>query len=252
MRLREEDAEIFELAGEKGDAYSGEAFRQELRSNLEPSSPLREDIESLPWGSGSGMAREGAETGFVFCARVGDHLMAQFRYVSYGGDRPEVTSDTLTCLYHAQANPLTERALDEETHRLAYDAWGRARTSIFEDWQEATDPRNLQPQVPKAMREAAEVLRNHTPTGLSQSDVEDLIDAVEAPYGARIVRGFRRILNEAEDPQQATEKIAAEARELGLEPSTPPKPLPVIEMADVHLVCWMAVVSSYNVPSAST
>ena len=31
------------------------------------------------------------------------------------------------------------------------------------------------------------------------------------------------------------------ATELGLEPAPPPAPLPVIELEDVHLVCWMAI-----------
>lgn len=38
--------------------------------------------------------------------------------------------------------------------------------------------------------------------------------------------------------------IAAYARDLGLEPSPPPEPLPEITEDDVHLVCWLAIVPS--------
>ena len=90
LRLRREDPTLFESGGEKGDAYSGEAFRQELRRGLEPASNWAKQVRALPWGSGSGLARPGADRGFVFCARVADHSAAQYRYVSLPGrgDRP--------------------------------------------------------------------------------------------------------------------------------------------------------------------
>ncbi len=36
--------------------------------------------------------------------------------------------------------------------------------------------------------------------------------------------------------------IAAYAKDLGLQPSPPPEPLPEITEDDVHLVCWLAIV----------
>ena len=84
--------------------------------------------------------------------------------------------------------------LDEATHARAYDAWARAREHIFTEWQKATDPRNLQPKVPKTMRDAAELLRAHPPADLPQTEVERLIDAVEAPYGARIEKMVREAM----------------------------------------------------------
>jgi len=93
------------------------------------------------------------------------------------------------------------------------------------------------------MRDAATLLRDHPPPDLPQEEAEHLIDAIEAPYGARIVRTFRDALRASEDPRAQTEHVVAKAKELGLEPSPPPEPLPVIEMDVVHLVCWLAIVS---------
>jgi hypothetical protein len=243
LALRREDATLLELGGEKGDAYSGEAFRQELRRGLEPSSPFNTAVRGLAWGSGSGLARVGAVPGFVFCARVGNHPSPQFRYVACEeGAKPEVVGDTLTCLFHAEATPETERVLDEQTHRRGYDAWDRARQHIFDEWQKATDPRNLQPKVPKTMRDAAELLRAHPPADVPQAEVERLIDAVEAPYGVRIEKMIRGAMRGEELPAKKAVIVAAKVKELGLERPEPVQALPVIELADVHLVCWLAIV----------
>ena len=69
-------------------ALSGEEYRQELRKALEDPE-LARGIEALPWGSGAGMAvgiPPDIAPGYVFCVRVADHPVPQFRYVSMGGD----------------------------------------------------------------------------------------------------------------------------------------------------------------------
>ncbi|MBI4541102.1 MAG: helicase [Gemmatimonadetes bacterium] len=239
-RLRRENAEVFETAGERGTAFSGEEYRQELREGLEHHD-LAQQVKDLPWGSGSGMASDD-EGGFVFCIRVADHKNVMFRYVSYADPtRPEITADTLTCLARAHALPDTPRVLTGAIHRLAYDAWALAREDVFERWQFATDPRNLQPQIPKAMRDAADLLRRNPPPGLSQDERHRVLDALEAPYGVRIQKIIRDAIRSSEDPQEQAEAVVRAVRELGLQPSPPPEPLPVISREDVHLVCWMAI-----------
>src|SRR5680860_908744 len=79
-------------------------------------------------------------------------------------------------------------------------------------------------KIPKAMRDAATLLRDHPPPDLPQEETEHLIDAIEAPYGARIVRAFRDALRASEDPRAQTEHVVAKAKELGLEPSPPRSP----------------------------
>jgi hypothetical protein len=163
------------------------------------------------------------------------------------GAEPEVVGDTLTCLFHAEATPETERVLDADTHERAYDAWDRARQHIFDEWQKATDPRNLQPKVPKTMRDAAELLRAHPPADVPQAEVERLIDAVEAPYGVRIEKMIREAMRGDEPSAKKAIGVAAKVKELGLERPEPVQALPAIELDDVHLVCWLAIV-----PAASS
>lgn len=240
-RLREENPELFEVAGEQGNAYSGEEYRQELRAGLE-NPDIDRNVRSLPWGSGSGFSREGTQEGWVFCARVASHPDPVFRYVWLEEGVWKIASETLTALAKAHAESDTERVLSERSHRLAYDAWEVARDHIFTEWETATDPANLTPSIPKAMREAAAVLRANPPTGKTQEEIDQLIDAIENPYGPRILAMIRNALRSSEDPKGQAENVAATAIELGLRPSAPTDPLPVIVPEDVHLVCWMAIV----------
>ncbi len=247
-RLRDGDVVIFERGGSGRGALSGEEYRQELRQALEEES-LAARIEALPWGSGSGMAieRQGAQPGFVFCVRVGDHERALFRYVGMADPAaPTVVTDTLACLDHAR--PVdgfdTPRVLDEKTYHEAFVAWERARTSVETDWNRAADPANLTPPVPAAMHRAAELLRTHRPPELTIEDADRLIDALQAPYPERIVRSVRAALGSSEKPVAQAREVVTFVRELGLQPSPPPDLLPEISEDDVHLVCWLAIVPS--------
>lgn len=240
-RLRAEDPTLFETGGETS-AFSGEEYRQELRQGFEDSA-LEDLVESLPWGSGSGVARASAARAYVFCARVGDHESPQFRYVDFDTPMdPVVIDDTLTSLAQAHATPDTERILDEETHRLAYDAWAVARNDILHSWLKGADPANLQPAVPKTMRDAAAILRGHPPAHLAQEEVDQMVNALEAPYGPKIQRVVREAIRSSDRAREQAVAIAAAVGDLGLQPSPPPEPLPVISIEDVHLVCWTAIV----------
>jgi hypothetical protein len=243
-RLRREETTLFETGGEGGHAYSGEEYRQELRQGLADPDTARL-IKALPWGSGSGMVRAGATPGFVFCARVGDHPEPLYRYVEMAdGEEPDIVADTLTCLAHAHAGIDTDRVLGDDTHRTAYDAWAAARKHILDEWTLATDPANLQPSVPKTMRDAAQLIRDYPPAGLTQDEVDRLVDTLEAPYGNRIQRVIRAAMRSSDDPRQAAVAVAQAVEEQGLEPAPPVEPLPVIIADDIHLVCWQAIVPS--------
>lgn len=236
-RLRAGDAGLFEAGGET-HAYSGEEYRQELRAGLEDPA-TRELMKALPWGSGSGLARPGATPGYVFCARVANRPQPIFRWVDREG---EIVADTLACLAQAACDPDTTRSLPEDAQRGAYEAWEGARRDIFSSWQHATDPANLQPRVPKPMRDAAGLLRRNPPPEVEQSELDRLCDAIEAPYGKRIENLIRAAVRSSESPVEQARAVVARVRELGLEPAPAPEPLPVIELEDVHLICWLAVV----------
>jgi hypothetical protein len=242
-RVRREDASFFEEAGEAKGVLSGEEYRQALRAALE-NPELSGRLRELAWGSGSGMAREGAERGYVFCARVADYPQPQFRYVAWPVDEePVVIRETLSCLAHAgpDQGPDTLRVLSEDTLQVAYDAWARAKADLVTRWNEASDPRALAPEVPRTMRDAAQLIRTAPPPGWTQEQADSLIEKLEEAYPERIQRQIRESMRSSEDPLEQAAAVAAKAEELGLEPSPPPEPLPPIAEGDVHLVCWLAI-----------
>src|SRR5262249_39100872 len=149
---------------------------------------LRERIEQLAWGSGSGMLRAGGDCGFVFCARVGDYPQVQFRYVAVAEDgTSSVVAETLACLSLAQPpdGADADRFMDDDLLRSAFSAWSLARDDIEERWREASDPRALAPEVPRVMREAVEIIRSHKPPELTQEQADTLVDALEQAFPER-------------------------------------------------------------------
>jgi hypothetical protein len=245
-RVRREDASFFEEAGEAKGVLSGEEYRQSLRAALEDPELARR-LRGLAWGSGSGMAREGAEPGYVFCARVADYPQPQFRYVARERDgAPVVVSETLVCLAHARPDQGadTPRELSDETLGGAYDAWALVQQDIVEQWNAASDPMALAPEVPKAIRDAVEVLRSTSPPGWTQEQTDALVDRLEDAYPERIQRQIREAMRSSEDPAEQAGAVASKVDELGLQPSPPPEPLPVITKDDVHLVCWLTITPS--------
>ena len=264
-RIRREDAGLFERGGTARGVLSGEEYRQELRRAVEQR--YQTQIETLPWGSGSGMAVAGAggRTGYVFCVQVGNWPQPLFRYVEPAGGeqqsddgesetrggggksghaKPLVVAETLACLDRARPPDGfdTPRVLDGDTYRGAFDAWEIARGDIVERWNFLADKANLEPKVPPALRRAAEIVRSHPPAGLTQDEIDRTIDAICAPYPERIIRTFRAAMAGAEDPVEQATNVLGVVRSLGLEPYTPPQPLPEITPDDVHPVCWLALV----------
>ncbi len=98
-----EDAALFEEAGERGDAYSGEEYRQELRPGLE-NPDLARRLRALPWGSGSGMVRAGADPGSCSARASATTRTPCTGTWGWPTRAPEIVADTLTCLAHAHAD----------------------------------------------------------------------------------------------------------------------------------------------------
>ena len=229
--LRSEDDDIFKK--KDAAAYSGEEFRQELRKGIRE----REDeIKSLPWGAGSGL--RGENPGWFFAARIGEKSF--FRFVPLGGE--EIVDDTLVCLERIACSRETERYMDEEMQEGVYQAWQTAKRDIYNTWQEQTDPRNLEPDVRPLFRRVAEHLREHQPQSLNQEELEEKIDAVEAPWGRRYERELREVYQAEElEEQEKSLELIEKIDELGLKPYDPPEPLPPIDSEQIKLVCWMTV-----------
>lgn len=243
-QLLEEDPSLFEEGMEAG-ALSGEEFRQELASAM-LDAELRRRIVELPWTSGSGKATDGPG-GFVFCARVGDDPNPKYRFVPINDageiDGEGLVADTLACLAKSVSQLDTARTLPNNLRRLAYEAWTVARRHILLEWERSTDPRNLQPAIPKAMRDAAAILRANRPERLTNEQFHILLDTVEAPYDTRTQRMIRRAINDHAKPEDQVAAIMEVVESLGLQPPEPIEPLPEIAEDDVHLVCWLGLVS---------
>lgn len=229
--LRRENPEIFVNGGEDPTAHSGEEYRQELRKGLEL---YGDRVRSLPGGAGSGFVG-GAETGHFFCARVGDRVF--LRFVPFGGG--PVVRDTLGCLRLISCRRDTARAVSQGMMEGSYEAWDVARKDIFEEWSFSTDPANLQPKVRQPLKDAADQLRRFPPPGVVQDELDRLIDALEAPWGLRIEKAIRDARGDKSGAAAST-AIADAIRALGLQPYSPPEPLPPIDEKEVLLVCWMA------------
>lgn len=107
----------------------------------------------------------------------------------------------------------------------------------------ATDPRNLQPEVPKAMRDAAEHIRRQPPSTYDQQEVDCLIDTLNAPYPERVRKQVRDITTDDSLPAEAKSAALAELVDrLALTPAPDPQPLPLVETEDINLICWLAIV----------
>jgi len=235
--IHEEEGEFYEHGGSEAAAYSGEEYRQELREGLED---FEDQITSLPWAAGSGF--RGDNPGYFFCASVGDKVF--MRFVPHGmDDEDELVQDTLTCLKRIECSRDTDRHFPDEMRDHVYDAWEVARTDIFDQWQEQTDPLNVQPDIRKLFREVGQHLREYWPDDMTQEKLTETVESVEAPWGRRYERELREIYeDESLGPIEKSRKLVDKVEDLGLQPFEAPDPLPPIREEEVKLVCWMVIV----------
>ena len=256
-RLRHEEATLFEEGGLS--ALSGEEYRRTLERALADRN-TRRAITDLAWASGTGFVRgDGAQPGYVFCARVADHPIPWFRYVPVTSNyhlehdrdgQPIVIEDILTCLSHASPPaPTTPSVFSDGGHQDiydgAFDAWEAAKAHILERWMFATDPANIVQPVPRIMREAADLVREKGSFLAERQD--DLIERLEAPYAPRVQRAVRDILRRTEDSHRArAEQLLSVADQLGLIRQPTPEPLPPITLEDIHVICWTAITVPYR------
>lgn len=153
--------------------------------------------------------------------------------------------DTLTCLKRIECTEETERALPDAMREQIYDAWEIARADIYEQWQEQTDPLNVQPDIRKLFREVGQHLRDNWPDDMTQEELQETVEAVEAPWGRRYERELREIYeDESLGPVEKSRQLVEKVEDLGLQPFEAPDPLPPIEKDEVKLICWMVIAPS--------
>lgn len=234
--LKEEDAEVYEQGGRRAAAFSGEEYRQLLREGID----RREDeITGLPWGAGSGF--RGKHPGYLFTARVGEEVYLRYVPADWEGQE-DVIEDSLSCLRRIECTSDTHRALPDEMRDTVYDAWETAKENIYRDWLEQTDPRNVQPDIPKIFRDVGDHLEQHPPEGVIEDELENIIKSIQAPTGKRYGREFREIYEDKDlTAREKSAQFVEKVEELGLQPFEAPDPLPRIEEDQIKLVCWMVV-----------
>lgn len=154
----------------------------------------------------------------------------------------ELVQDTLTCLKRIECTRDTERALHDAMRDQIYEAWETAQEDIYRQWQEQTDPLNVQPDIRRLFREVGQHLRDHWPDDMTQNDLQETVEAIEAPWGRKYERELREIYeDESLGPVEKSRELVDKVEELGLQPFEAPDPLPPIEEDEVKLVCWMIV-----------
>ena len=189
------------------------------------------------WAAGSGFAG-GPQEGHFFCCRVGNRLYLRF----VPADGSDIIPNTLECLRRISCSEDTPRHIPDSLQESVYDAWDKARGSVFQEWQYLTDPANLQPRIRPLFRNLADHLRKYPPSDVTQDEVDRTVDALEAPWALRIERELRNTFNIPEtDPREKSKLVYEKVKDLALEPFIPPDPLPPIDEDEVQLVCWMAV-----------
>lgn len=231
-------------------ALSGEEYRRRLATALRNDS-VRTNVDSLPYGSGSGfVSNKVRQAGWVFCAKIGDHPKPWFRFVAADpvdwtvaasdGDMPMVVADTLKCLIAADpGGDATPSFLPEGSTTGVYAAWEVASKDIYDSWMWMTDLRNLRPEIPLALREAAQLVLHHG--GHLGAEQNFLLQKLNAKWEKEIVDSIRRIVRSNDTPSVQLGKLVEYVQEQGMREPEPIKPLPVITPEDIRVVCWIAV-----------
>jgi hypothetical protein len=236
-------------------ALSGEEYRRRLTKAMR-SDGLRREVESLPFGAGSGFVSSRIrQPGWVFCVKIGDHPKPWFRFVAADQTtweplfdavgQPLVVTDTLTSLVAADpGGEATEMYLPDGSMTGVYSAWEIAHKDIFDAWAWMTDAKNLRPDVPLALREAAQLVTEHGV--ILGAEQNSLLQKLNAKWDKEIVDAVRHIVRSDNSDAEKLRDLAAYVHGQGLKAPEPVKPLPVIQRDDIRVVCWMAVSNTRN------
>lgn len=239
-------------------ALSGEEYRRRLERAM-ALDPVRRDVLALAYGSGSGFVTDRVrQPGWVFCARIADHPKPWFRFVgaddtwapATGPDGAHlILDDTLAALVAADpGGDHSEQDVPEGAATGVFDAWALAQTHIFDAWSRLTDIANLQPEIPLALREAAELVVT-AGDGLGFEAQQGLLRRLNARWDRRIVGAVREIVRSDRPARERVALLAEYVKEEGLPLPEPPEPLPPIEKEEIRVVCWMAVRPPEPVPT---
>ena len=245
-RLAQEDPALFEQGGTAAAAQTGEEYRHRLRAALVAD---RKSIVELPGRAGSGM-RKGRASGVLFCAEVelAEGRRTFLRFVPADSDwRPrtdagEILREMGTCLRLIDCSEETPRHMPEALGDKVFRFWDAALDDILAEWDDLSDPANLQPPVRLLNRQVAAFVRAHPPQDYDMNGLTKALDVLESPWPRREEALLRERFRDRSDPAQARSRRLVEwILSTGLDRFEPPPPLPPVKATDVRLVCWMAV-----------
>ena len=259
-KLLKEDPSLYERGGTVGAAQTGEEYRQTLRKALGEN---RNRIVQMPWKSGSGMMK-GSRRGFFFCAVAGEGTKLERNYLRFvpadGNWQPQtvdnnnaIEDELGTCLRLIECEETMPTWSSDILWERVYDFWEIAQKNILTCWMKETDPANLQPRVRPLNHRVAKFIRDNMPRDMSQDQVIKSLDILESPWPRREETMLRAWFDSSGHESVALSRfLVKQILDTGLEPVKPPMPLPVIELEDIKLVCWMGIESENcnSVPSS--
>ncbi|MGV9792574.1 helicase-related protein [Gordonia sp. NPDC003422] len=238
-------------AGGSSASLSGEEYRRRLSSAFNMDPLLKADILSLPYGSGSGFVNPVVNgNGYVFCIKIGKSPKPWFRYVPVDDDwslrhnedgQPLISPDTLLSLRVADPqNASADRWLPDGVYGHAFDAWEVARDSVYNVWQELTDPNAFQPDLPLSFRDAYALVFKRG--GYLGRDAQiALANRLRSVPSAKVSRQVRGAINQGRTDEERIKLVTEVLDEAGISAPPPREPLPDVEKHEVRLVTWLAV-----------
>jgi hypothetical protein len=123
-----------------------------------------------------------------------------------------------------------------------FEFWDLALADILTEWDDLSDPANLQPPVRLLNRQVAAFIRAHPPHDVDTARLARALDVLEAPWPRREESQLREMFRDRSGPAIARSlRLVEWIHSTGLERFEPPAPLPPVAETDVRLVCWMAV-----------
>ena len=250
-KLLKEDASLFERGGTVAAAQTGEEYRQTLRKVHQE---LGEKIAQLPWKVGSGM-RKGKQRGLFFCAVVGhdsNYERTYLRFIPANSEwKPIIGMNSVihelgTCLRMIECDENTPIWYPDGFYNKIYKFWEIAQAHILDHWMRETDPANLQPKVDRINHQVAEFIREARPRDIESPEIRRALDILESPWPRREQNELRKMFKSNLDSDQLdrytlSHQLVKYTLHSGLEPSQPPEPLPLIQLEDIKLLCWMII-----------
>lgn len=246
--ILDEIEELIEQGGGSA-AGSGEEYRRRLANALDVDDSLRERLEELPFGIGSGFVNPAVSgRSFVFCMKMGETGHVWFRNVnadetwqpSADEEGRVVIDDTLISLVTADPGKVgRERSLPDEAFRSAYDAWALAQEDAYDEWMRSTDPNTFAAEIPASFRDARELVLNHGGyLGPAQIATIKRLNTVPT---AKSRKAMRAALRGSGTPEEVVAAVVQVLDTFGIQPAEKVEPLPPISLEDIRLIAWMAV-----------